>query len=142
MAFAFMDLTCIIFSYTRYLYLCLQVGNSVSVEGSYGGFSASLAVNVETLRESMNNNTKFGSNKKVLKTGGPDLPEPIKVKLMPIYEALEVRFFTEIRQRRSCHYSTSFLENLTQNTKRLFRDYPSLKQAKTGKGYVFPELNE
>ena len=53
----------------------------MSVGGGFGGYSASLSVNVETFKESMNQNTKFGSSKKVYKSGGPDMPSPIRIKL-------------------------------------------------------------
>ena len=64
------------------------------MSGSYLGFSASLKVDVNVFKESMSKNTRFGEHKVVFKSGGPNLPEPIGIKLVPITEAFDPAFYS------------------------------------------------
>ena len=80
----------------------------MSVGGGFGGYSASLSVNVETFKESMNQNTKFGSSKKVYKSGGPDM--------------------------LNCNFNVQALSQLKNNIEKLFKAYPQLKGAEKGQG--------
>ena len=88
----------------------------------------------------MNENTKFGSNK-VFKSGGPDLPEPIKVKVKQIYDVFKVRFFKRLQHKkkrnRPCDFRNAFFRKLKKNTKELLKRYPKLKNATPGKGGIF-----
>lgn len=107
----------------------------MSVGGGFGGYSASLSVNVETFKESMNQNTKFGSSKKVYKSGGPDMPSPIRIKLEPIYNALRVAFFKKhLQQHPNCNFNVQALSQLKNNIEKLFKAYPQLKGAEKGQG--------
>lgn len=107
----------------------------MSVGGGFGGYSASLSVNVETFKESMNQNTKFGSSKKVYKSGGPDMPSPIRIKLEPIYNALRAAFFKKhLQQQPNCNFNVQSLSQLKNNIEKLFKAYPQLKGAEKGQG--------
>ena len=65
----------------------------MSASGEYGGFSASLQVNISKLKESTTDTTNFTENTVEFISGGPDMPEPIKLTLMPIDNAAEDSFF-------------------------------------------------
>ena len=65
----------------------------MSASGEYGGFSASLQVDISKLKESTTDTTNFTDNTVEFISGGPDMPEPIKLKLMPIDNAAEDSFF-------------------------------------------------
>ena len=121
----------------------LQFSNSVSVSGGYGGVTGSLTVNTDTFKESMSNSTKFGSNKTVFKSGGPDLPEPIKVKLTPIYKAFKMGLFDQhIKGNLSrCPFSDSFFSKLKTNTIELLKKYPSLKGTVAPRGKLVTVTN-
>ncbi|KAJ7378958.1 hypothetical protein OS493_019657 [Desmophyllum pertusum] len=58
-----------------------NIGNTVSVSGGYMGYTASLRVDMNRFRESMSESTKFGKHKVVFTSGGPDMPEPIGLKI-------------------------------------------------------------
>lgn len=65
----------------------------MSASGEYGGFSASLQVDISKFKESTTDTTNFTDNTVEFISGGPDMPEPIKLKLMPIDNAAEDSFF-------------------------------------------------
>ena len=71
------------------------------------GFSASLKVDVNAFKESMSKDSKFGEHKVVFKSGGPNMPEPIGLKLVPIAEAFDPAFYSVLDQQKSarCVYS-------------------------------------
>ena len=103
----------------------------MSVGGGFGGYSASLSVNVETFKESMNQNTKFGSSKKVYKSGGPDMPSPIRIKLEPTCNALRVAFFKKhLQQHPNCNFNVQVLSRLKNNIEKVFKAYPQLKRGR------------
>jgi len=111
-------------------YAMKNIVNSVSLSGSYLGYSASLKVDVNAFKESMSEGTKFGENKVVLTSGGPNLPEPIGLKLVPIYEAFDVNFYTVLDKHQStrCVHSSSLLRTRRNHTQKAFREYPRLKK--------------
>ena len=65
----------------------------MSASGQYGGFSASLQVDISKLKESTTDTTNFIENTVEFISGGLDMPEPIKLTLMPIDNAAEDSFF-------------------------------------------------
>lgn len=69
----------------------------MGVSGGYKGFSASLKVDVMKFKQSMKKGSSLSSDKTVLTAGGGDLPEPIKVRLMPIYKAVHIDFFRNLK---------------------------------------------
>ncbi|KAM7429490.1 hypothetical protein ABFA07_019668 [Porites harrisoni] len=114
--------------FTKYAMLNSQ--NSVSVSGSYMGFSASLKVDVNVFKESMSKNTRFGEHKVVFKSGGPNLPEPIGIKLVPITEAFDPAFYSVLDKRSSarCVHSNSLLKARKTAVIRALNEYPRLKK--------------
>lgn len=78
----------------------------------------------------MSEGTKFGENKVVLTSGGPNLPEPIGLKLVPIYEAFDVNFYTVLDKHQStrCVHSSSLLRTRRNHVQKAFREYPRLKK--------------
>ncbi|XP_068755958.1 uncharacterized protein [Montipora capricornis] len=110
-------------SYTKIAkYAMENIGASVSGSGGYKGFSASLKVDVSKFKESTTDTTNFTENKVEFTSGGPDMPEPIKLKLMPIDKAVEDSFFSVLDQQYQC-------ENLAQrkeNFKKILQEYPQI----------------
>ena len=95
------------------------------------GYKASLKVDVKVFKESMSQGTKFGEHKVVFKSGGPDLPEPIGLKLVPIDEAFDVNFYSVIDAHQStrCAHSDSLLRTRKANVQEALKEYPRLKKA-------------
>jgi len=79
----------------------------LSASGGFGGFSASLKVDITKFKESTTDTSKFTENTVEFTSGGADMPEPIKLKLMPIDNAVEDSFFSVLDQQYRC-------ENLAQ----------------------------
>ena len=106
-----------------------QLQGSVSTEGAFNGFSSSLTVNMDKFREQMTEDTKFGENKIVLTSGGVDMPEPIGLKLIPIFEALKSHFYTvsDARSLSACKHTASLLMTRRNNLEKVLKDYPKLK---------------
>ncbi|KAJ7378963.1 hypothetical protein OS493_019662 [Desmophyllum pertusum] len=79
----------------------------------------------------MSESTKFGEHKVVFNSGGPDMPEPIGLKLVPIYEAFDVNFYTVLDQQISarCVHSQSFVGARKNHVKKALKEYPRLKNA-------------
>ena len=102
------------------------------MSGGYKGFSASLSVDVSTFKESMTKGTSFGENKLVFNLGGADMPEPIGLKLLPIYRAFDATFFVALDQQYECKN----LEQRKSNVLQLFTKYPGLKNARTPQGII------
>ena len=110
------------------------MGAAVSVGGSYGGAEASLEVNVDQFKESMSEGTKFGEDKVVFTVGGEDLPEPIAIKLVPLYEALKPVYFNasdaEIKKLPArCSFSDAALKSKFSHVTKAFQKYPEMKDA-------------
>jgi len=105
----------------------------VSTEGAYQDFTSSLSVNMEKFREQMSEDTKFGEHRIVLTSGGMDMPEPIGLKLVPVYEALESYFYvvSDGRSGLPCKHTTSLLRDRQDNLQRILKEYPRLKRSKT-----------
>ena len=101
------------------------------MSGSYKGFSTSLKVDINAFKESMSMDTKFGEHKVVFESGGPDMPEPIGIKLVPITEAFDSAFYSVFDQQRSArcvlNYSKSLLEERKAAVIRALDEYPRLK---------------
>ncbi|XP_068755962.1 uncharacterized protein [Montipora capricornis] len=100
----------------------VEIKGSVSGSGGYNGFSASLKVDVSKFKKSNKTTTNFTENTVKFTSGGPDMPEPIKLELMPINKAVEDSFFSVLDQQYQC-------ENLAQrkeNFKKIFKEYPHL----------------
>ena len=115
----------------------LQIGNSVGVSGGYEGFSASLKVDVNTFKQSIDEGSKFMSDKTVLTSGGSDLPEPIRVQLMPIYKAIHYDFFKHLKNPSlsGCDSAQTMAEK-SENVKKILKEYPRLKAAGVAKGNI------
>ena len=100
------------------------------MSGSYKGFSASLKVDINAFKESMSMDTKFGEHKVVFESGGPNLPEPIGIKLVPITEAFDPAFYSVLDKRSSarCVHSNSLLKARKTAVIRALNEYPRLKK--------------
>ena len=93
------------------------------------GFSGSLKVDINAFKESMAKDSKFGENKVVFKSGGPNLPEPIGLKLVPITEAFDSAFYSILDKLWSarCVHSNSLLKERKASVIRALKEYPRLK---------------
>jgi len=111
----------------------LQIASSVSVEGEFLGFSGSFSVDMNMVRNFVKSGAKFGSDKLVFTSGGPDLPEPIGLKLVPIDVALKENFYKSLDQQKWSQ-CIPLLEKLRLNAKNALKDYPRLKNAKCTEG--------
>ena len=104
----------------------------MSVSGGYMGFSASLSVAFDKFKESSSETAELTKNKVVFSSGGPDMPAPIGLKLLPIEEAFTDSYFRVLNQHFQC-------ENLAQrreNVKQLLKKYPNLKGATNPHGMI------
>ena len=104
----------------------------MSASGGYGGFSASLQVDVGKLKESTTDTTNFTENTVKFTSGGPDMPEPIKLTLMPIYRAVEDSFFSVLDQQYQC-------QNLAQrkgNFIKILQEYPQIYHVSEPRGMI------
>ena len=104
----------------------------MSGSGGYKGYSASLTVDVSKFKESNTSTTNFTENTVKFTSGGPDMPEPIKLELMPIDKAVEDSFFSVLDQQYQC-------ENLAQrkeNFKNIFKEYPHLNDVSKPEGMI------
>ncbi|XP_068700258.1 uncharacterized protein [Montipora capricornis] len=112
-------------SYTKIAkYAMENIESSLSVaSGSDGGlFSASLQVNISKFKQSTADTSKFTEKTVEFTSGGPEMPEPIKLKLMPIYNAVEDSFFSVLDQQYQC-------KNVAQrkgNFKKILQEYPQI----------------
>ena len=92
-------------------------------------------------REQMTEDTKFGEHKIVLTSGGMDMPEPIGLKLVPVYEAMNSNFYTlsDARFGSPCKHTDSLLRSRKSNLQRILKDYPQLKRTKApvGKNIIY-----
>ena len=127
----------LICEFTLMFAFILQIGNSVGVSGGYGGFSASLKVDVNTFKQSIDEGSTFMSDKTVLTSGGSDLPEPIRVQLMPIYKAIHYDFFKHPKNPRlsGCDSAQTVAEK-SENVKKILKEYPKLKAAGVAEGNI------
>ena len=100
------------------------------------GFRSSLKVDVNTFKESMSKNTKFGEHKVEFESGGPDMPEPIGIKLVPITEAFDPTFYSVLDKRSSarCVHSNSLLKARKTAVIRALNEYPRLKKTVKPRG--------
>ena len=95
------------------------------------GFNASLKVDVNVFKESMSKDTKFGEHHEVVfESGGPNMPEPIGIKLVPITEAFDSAFYSVLDQQCSarCVHSKSLLKERKAAVIRALDEYPRLKK--------------
>ena len=94
------------------------------------GYSGSLKVDFNMFKESMSKNTKFGEHKVVFKSGGPNLPEPIGLKLVLITKAFDPAFYSILDQQWSprCVHSKSLLKARKAAVIRALNEYPRLKK--------------
>jgi len=91
-----------------------------------------LSVDISKFKESPTDTTSFSENKVVFSSGRPDVPEPIKLKLMPIYNAVEDSVFSILDHQYRC-------ENLAErkgNLKRILREYPQIKHVSEPQGMI------
>lgn len=112
--------------------LGLQGGSSVSNSGQYGAYSASLKVDISKLKTSSTDTAKFAENTVKFRSGGPDMPEPIKLKLMPIHNAVEDSFFSVLDQK----YRSENLAQRKGNLKRILQEYPRIKHVSEPQGMI------
>lgn len=103
------------------------------MSGSYMGFSGSIKVDMTKFKESMSENTKFGENKVVFRSGGDDLPEPIGVKLVPIGEAFNDNFFASVKEQSNSQCFRDIVRKRGNMIKALHA-YPKMKRAVEPKG--------
>ena len=78
----------------------------VSASGSFGGASASLNLDINTLSESVDKNTRIGNSLVQLTIGSNEVPLPIHVKLVTIDNALTSSLWgaserSEINQKKT-----------------------------------------
>ena len=104
----------------------------MSNSGQYGAYSASLKVDISKLKTSSADTAKFAENTVKFTSGGPDMPEPIQLKLMPIHNAVKDSFFSVLDRKYRC-------ENLAQrkgNLKRVLQEYPRIKHVFEPQGMI------
>ena len=112
------------------------MGASVSVSGGYMGFSASVSASFDKFKKSRTDNTTFSENKVEFSSGGPDMPEPIGLRLQPIYEAIDIRFFSRLNRTYRCDELATRKDNVIEYLKK----YPNIENVKTPTGMFSHKL--
>ena len=81
------------------------------------------------------------SDKTVLTAGGSDLPEPISVRLIPMYKAVHYDFFKHLKNSRlsRCDSAQSMAQK-SENVERILEEYPKLKGAILPEGKISSKL--
>lgn len=123
------------------------MGGSVSVSGGYGGFEASVSVDVSKFEESEETTKEFGEEQLTYNIGGATLPEPIQVTLLGIEETLKPKFWSNLEKlkkelKKSCKRITrSKLRKVSKNMAKALKGYPQKMGVTRAKGipdnYVF-----
>lgn len=117
-----------------------QVGGSVSVSGGYGGFEASVRVDVSKFEESEETTKEFGEEQLTYKIGGATLPEPIQVTLLGIEETLKPKFWSNLEKlkknlKQSCKGITRLkLRKFFKNMAEALKEYPQKMGVTRAKG--------
>ena len=78
----------------------------------------------------MAKDSKFGKHKVVFKSGGPNMSEPIGLKLVPITEAFDSALYSILDKQSSarCVRSNSLLKERKASVIRALNEYPRLKK--------------
>ena len=105
-----------------------QNTNGLSVGGSNGIVSGSIALNLSVLDSTVSHSTQLGSSLTDLTIGTVDVPWPIHVKVIPIDRALADSLWS-VNERSSIGQKRTHLE-------RALRDYAMNKQAQIAPGNV------
>ena len=108
------------------VFLFIQNSVGVSVEGGYGGASASVSLDINALDQSVNENTNIGRSLKEFTIGTEDVPLPIHTKVVTIDEAMADSFWEE-NERTEIHQKRVHLE-------KALTDYAANKRAHVGDG--------
>ena len=98
--------------------------------GGYLGFSSSLSFDVDKFKQFMSDASKFTENKVIFSSGGPDLPEPIGVKLIPIHNAIDDSYFSTLDKRYQCNN----LAQRRRNVQKVLKEYPRIKVVSATQG--------
>ena len=117
-----------------------QVSGSVSVSGGFGGFEASVSVDVNKFEESEETTKEFGEEQLTYNIGGDTLPEPIQVTLLGIEETLKPKFWSNLEKlkknlKKSCkRISPSKLRKFLKNMAKALKEYPKKMGVTRAKG--------
>lgn len=95
------------------------------------GFKESLTVDMNKFKESMSDKTEFGEHKVSFTSGGLDMPEPIGIRIIPIYEAFDVSFYTKLDHQNSGRgvHSSELVGTRRERVKKALEENPKLKKA-------------
>lgn len=100
---------------------------------------------MDKFHEQMTKDTKFGEHKVVLTSGGMDMLEPIGLRLVPVYEAMNSNFYivADSRSMSPCKHTDSLLRSQRSNLQRILKEYLRLKRINTPVGniIVISQLN-
>ena len=114
----------------------------MDVGGSYGGFSASVAVNFEKFKQSSSFEQNYGSHQYSLQAGSDSLPEPISMKLETIDSALDSMYwqgFDNLVSLGICSTEDQLhLPTRKANLVRALTEYAAFKMAPTPTGDPLP----
>ena len=98
----------------------VSAGGSVGYSGVLA--SGSVSVNVDTLNERVTTNSMFGSELNTLTIGTMEIPLPIKMRLRPIYEALDEEYWTNLPAGAT--YESLSIKKKMANLQMAFVEYP------------------
>ena len=96
------------------------------------GLTSALSAAFDKFKESNTDKSEFTELKEIITSGGPDLPAPIALKLLPIAEAFSDSYFNLLDQQFKCKR----LRQRKTNLHRLLNDYPALMQALRPTGMI------
>ncbi|KAL9963063.1 hypothetical protein ACROYT_G032229 [Oculina patagonica] len=114
-------------SYTEIAkYATQNLGSTVSVSGGYLGLSGALDAAFEKFKGNSEDSSKFTKLKTVITSGGPDMPAPIGLKLLPIYKAFSRSYFRKVLDSKT---RCANLAGKQRNVKEFLKNYPNLKGA-------------
>ncbi|XP_011683559.2 uncharacterized protein LOC105447351 isoform X2 [Strongylocentrotus purpuratus] len=125
-------------------YASTQVSASLSAAGSYAGYSASIAVNMDSFNSGMESGTSFGSTYSSYTVGSSELNEPIKLELIGLHEVFDEKYWTLLSTYIGSGHCTSSFQRSSVGSNVLtamqnYANYASIAE-RTGDGQVLIPL--
>eukprot|EP00057_Strongylocentrotus_purpuratus_P029092 XP_011683566.1 PREDICTED: uncharacterized protein LOC584567 isoform X2 [Strongylocentrotus purpuratus] len=125
-------------------YASTQVSASLSASGSYAGYSASIAVNMDSFNSGMESGSSFGSTYSSYTVGSASLNEPIKLELLGMHEVFDEDYWTLLSSYLDSGHCTSSFQRSSVGSNVLtamqgYANYRSIAQ-RTADGLVLIPL--
>jgi len=95
--------------------------------------SGSVSIDINVLNEQVSQSTEFGSKQTTFNIGTEDIPLPIKMKMKPIYRALEQVYWGNLPGGAT--YSSLRIATKKTHLEKAFSDYKSSRGSLSSGNY-------